>query len=48
MLTIIYQIILAFVILLIVDELFSQKKILAQMTAAFALIPFILRLFMIG
>jgi len=48
MLTIIYQIILAAVILLVLAELFSQKKVSAQMTAAMALIPFALRLFMIG
>lgn len=48
MLTIIYQGILAAVILLILAELFSQKKITAQMTAAMAIIPFTLRLFMIG
>lgn len=48
MLTIYYQILLAIVIILITGELFSQKKLLAQMTAAMSLIPFALRLFMIG
>lgn len=48
MLTIIYQILLTIVLVLILAELFSQKKITAQMTAAMALIPFALRLFMIG
>lgn len=48
MLTIIYQIILAVVILLVLTELFTQKKITGQMTAAMALIPFVLRFFMIG
>ena len=48
MLTILYQILLAAVIVLITAELFTQKKLLAQMTAAFALMPFVLRLFMIG
>lgn len=48
MLTIVYQILLAVVIILITGELFSQKKLLAQATAAMALIPFALRLFMIG
>lgn len=48
MLTIVYQILLAVVIILITGELFSQKKTLVQATAAMALIPFALRLFMIG
>lgn len=48
MLTIIYQILLTIIVGLIVIEMFSQKKITAQMTAAMALIPFVLRLFMIG
>ncbi len=48
MLTILYQIILALVAGLILLELFGQKKFLSQMTAALALIPFLLRLFMIG
>lgn len=48
MLTIYYQILLTVVIALITVELFSQNKILAQITAAMALIPFALRLFMIG
>ena len=48
MLTIVYQALLAVVIALILMEMFSQKKILAQMTAAVALIPFALRLLMIG
>lgn len=48
MLTIIYQAILAIVIVLLLLELFSQKKITGQMTAVMALIPFTLRLFMIG
>lgn len=48
MLTYIYQVLLAIVVLLILAELFTQKKPLAQMTAAMALIPFALRLFMIG
>lgn len=48
MLTIVYQVLLAVVVLLILAELFTQKKPLAQMTAAVALIPFVLRLFMIG
>lgn len=48
MLTYIYQVLLAIVVLLILAELFTQKKLLAQMTAAMALIPFVLRLFMIG
>lgn len=48
MLTIIYQALLAVVVLLILTELFTQKKFSAQLTAAVALIPFALRLFMIG
>ena len=48
MLTLLYQILLAAVIVLIIGELFTQKKPLAQLTAAMALIPFTLRLFMIG
>lgn len=48
MMTILYQIILAIVVLLILSELFTQKKLTKQMTAALALIPFFLRLFMIG
>ncbi len=48
MLTILYQAMLAVVVILITAELFSQKKLLAQATAAMALIPFALRLFMIG
>ncbi len=48
MLTIVYQILLVIVVILITWELFSQKKPLDQTTAAIALIPFALRLFMIG
>lgn len=48
MLTFMYQALLAVVILLITADMFSQKSIPAQMTAAVALVPFALRLFMIG
>lgn len=48
MLTILYQILLGVVLVLITAELFTQKNLLAQATAAMALIPFALRLFMIG
>lgn len=48
MLTIVYQILLAVVIVLITVELFTQEKPLVQATAAMALVPFTLRLFMIG
>lgn len=48
MLTYVYQFILAVVVLLIIVELFTQKKFALQATTALALIPLLLRLFMIG
>jgi uncharacterized membrane protein len=47
LMTILYRIILAVIIVLIFTELFTQKKISAQATAAMALIPFVLRALMI-
>lgn len=44
----IYQIITAILILAVVVEMFQQKDIKVQLTAAMILIPFILRLFMIA
>lgn len=47
MMTVIYRLLLIVVILLVVLELFRQKDLKAQATAAFVLIPFLLRALMI-
>lgn len=46
-LKIIYQLILLFISLLLVYDVFKEKTRMLQLTAALALIPFILRLLMI-
>lgn len=43
----VYQLIIAFISVLLVWELFTQKDIKTQVMAAMTLIPFILRLFMV-
>jgi len=45
--TLVYRLLVVFVTLLVALELFSQKDLKAQATAAFVLIPFILRALMI-
>jgi len=47
MITIIYRLLVVFVTVLVTVELFAQKDLKAQATAAFVLIPFILRALMI-
>ena len=47
LLTWIYQLILAFFSALIVYDIFKEKNRLMQLTAAIALIPFLLRLLMV-
>jgi len=46
-LQIIYQLILLFIIVLLVYDVFKEKTKMLQLTAALALIPFILRLLLI-
>ena len=48
MMTLIYRLLVVLVTLLVVLELFSQKDLKAQVTAAFVLIPFVLRALMIA
>ena len=48
MMTLIYRLLVVLVTLLVVLELFSQKDLKAQATAAFVLIPFVLRVLMIA
>ena len=47
MVKLVYQLIIAIVLILLIWELFSQKDIKVQVMAAMTLIPFILRLFMV-
>lgn len=47
MITLIYRLLVVLVVLLVTLELFRQKDLKAQATAAFVLIPFILRALMI-
>lgn len=47
LLTWIYQIILLFFCILIVYDIFKEKSKMMQLTAAMALIPFLLRLLMV-
>jgi len=47
LLTWIYQLILLFFSVLIVYDIFKEKSKLMQLTAAIALIPFLLRLLMV-
>lgn len=46
--TLIYRLIVALMVILVVCELFYQKDIKAQATAAFVLIPLIMRTLMIA
>jgi hypothetical protein len=48
MMTQIYRLLVVLVTLLVVLELFSQKDLKTQATAAFVLIPFVLRALMIA
>ena len=48
MMTLIYRLLVVLVTLLVVLELFSQKDLKTQVTAAFVLIPFVLRALMIA
>ncbi|MCX5839273.1 MAG: hypothetical protein NTW71_12275 [Deltaproteobacteria bacterium] len=48
MMTLIYRLLVVLVTLLVVLELFSQKDLKTQATAAFVLIPFVLRALMIA
>ena len=48
MMTLIYRLLVVLVTLLVVRELFSQKDLKTQATAAFVLIPFVLRALMIA
>ncbi len=47
MLTIIYRIIVLFFVVLLLYDVFKEKKKTLQLTAAISLIPFVLRLLMI-
>jgi hypothetical protein len=47
LLTWIYQVILAFFSILIIYDIFKEKSRMMQLTAAIALIPFLLRLLMV-
>ncbi|GAB4378342.1 MAG: hypothetical protein Kow0042_26850 [Calditrichia bacterium] len=47
MLTIIYQFIILFFVILLVYDLFKEKNKAMQLTAAITLIPFVLRLLLI-
>jgi hypothetical protein len=48
MMTLIYRFLVIAVTLLVVRELFSQKDLKSQATAALVLIPFVLRALMIA
>jgi hypothetical protein len=48
MMTLIYRLLVVAVTLLVVLELFSQKDLKSQATAAFVLVPLILRALMIA
>jgi hypothetical protein len=48
MMTLIYRLLVVLVTLLVVLELFSQKDLKSQATAALVLIPFVLRALMIA
>jgi hypothetical protein len=48
MMTLIYRLLVVTVTLLVVLELFSQKDLKSQATAAFVLVPLILRALMIA
>ena len=48
MITIVYQLIVAFAIAIIVWELFTQQDVKMQANAAIVLIPLILRVLMVG
>lgn len=47
MITIIYRLILAFIIAMVGWNLFSEKKITLQLNAAMVLIPLVLRVLMV-
>jgi hypothetical protein len=47
MITVVYRLIVIFVAVLVIWELFSQKELKAQATAALVVIPLVLRAFML-
>ena len=47
MMTVVYQLILAFIVIILFWEMFTQKDFAIQVMAAMTIIPFLLRLFMV-
>lgn len=45
--TVVYQLILAFIVIILFWEMFTQKDFAIQVMAAMTIIPFLLRLFMV-
>lgn len=48
MMTAVYQLILAFIVIVLFWEMFTQKEFSIQVMAALTIIPFLLRLFMVA
>lgn len=48
MMTLVYQLILALILIVLFWEMFTQKDFTVQVMAAMTIIPFLLRLFMVA
>lgn len=48
MMTLVYQLILAVILIVLFWEMFTQKDFTVQVMAAMTIIPFLLRLFMVA